>query len=110
MTKNTPNLKTTMVNVALAILNRDVVIHQQNNLFTLSIINQKNMSGKSKFLIGLATAVITFGTLFATLGKQHFIHGCKPCHAMHHCCMQDENEMKNCNACPAMKAESDSLK
>ena len=42
------------------------------------------MKKRSGFLIGLATAAITFGALFATLGKEHFA-GCSNHWKHHHC-------------------------
>ena len=50
------------------------------------------MSRKSRFLVGLTAAVLTFGGLFATMGPEHFNGGRPLCHLHeHHCCMQEEN-------------------
>ena len=46
------------------------------------------MSHKSRFLVGLASAVITFSTLFATLGQDKFNCGRPMCHPHHqHSCI-----------------------
>jgi hypothetical protein len=37
----------------------------------------------SRFLIGLAAAGLTFGTLTATLGPRHYYHN--RCYSMNHC-------------------------
>jgi hypothetical protein len=52
------------------------------------------MNRKSKFLIGLSTAVITFGLLYATLGQQHFNRGHKCCHRTENCC--GHHRMEKC--------------
>lgn len=41
------------------------------------------MKRKSKFIIVTATALLTFGTLMATVGSRHFNH------RMGHCCHQE---------------------
>ena len=44
------------------------------------------MRRKGRFLAGFAAAVITFGTLWATLGPEKFNqHRCSPCHRMEQC-------------------------
>jgi len=46
------------------------------------------MYRKSRFLVGLATAAITFGSLWFTLGPSHFNRGHRSCHTMmEHSCM-----------------------
>lgn len=46
------------------------------------------MHRKSRFLVALATAVITFGSLWFALGSDHFNRGHRFCEH-EHCCMQD---------------------
>lgn len=46
------------------------------------------MHRKSKFLVVLATAAITFGSLWFALGSDHFNRGHRFCEH-EHCCMQD---------------------
>jgi hypothetical protein len=63
------------------------------------------MYRKSGFLVGLAAAAITFGSLWFTLGPSHFNHGHRSCHqriensCMHHpcshVCNEDLNVQKN---------------
>ncbi len=51
------------------------------------------MHKKSRFLVGLATAAITFASLWFTLGPSHFNRGHRPCHnMMEHCCMKETVE------------------
>jgi hypothetical protein len=47
------------------------------------------MSRKSRFLVGLSVAALTFGGLWSTMGPEKF-NSCRPCHRMQHCCMHDE--------------------
>jgi hypothetical protein len=49
------------------------------------------MYRKSRFLIALATAAITFGSLWFTLGSDHFNCGHRFCE-YEHCCMQESHE------------------
>lgn len=44
------------------------------------------MSRRSRFLVGLAAAAITFGSLFATMGPEKFNQCGKRAHEMRHCC------------------------
>jgi len=67
------------------------------------------MSHKSKFYIVLAAAAITFGSLYASLGKPQLNRACAPCHA-HHCCMTHESELKNAEPCPTIQTEHDTVK
>jgi len=53
------------------------------------------MSRKSRFLVGFATAAITFGSLFASMGSEHFNGGRPMCNPHHHCLM-DEYHYKHC--------------
>ena len=61
------------------------------------------MSHKSRFLVGLASAVITFSTLFATLGQEKFNCGRSVCHPHHHHCYIDAC---NHNNAPSEKANA----
>ena len=61
------------------------------------------MSHKSRFLVGLASAVITFSTLFATLGQDKFNCGRSVCHPHHHHCFVEEY---NHHAVPCQKANT----
>lgn len=56
------------------------------------------MHRRSRFLVGLATAAITFGCLWFTVGAPHFNRGRKLCHPMHHHCIMKE-EMENDACC-----------
>jgi len=56
------------------------------------------MDRKSKFLISLSTAVITFGLLYATLGPEHFNRGHRGCHRTENCC--GHHEMQKCESSP----------
>jgi hypothetical protein len=47
------------------------------------------MSRKSRFLVGLTVAVLTFGGLWATMGPERF-NSCRH-HRMEHCCMHEEH-------------------
>lgn len=54
------------------------------------------MYRKSRFLIGLAAAAITFGSLWFAMPGQ-FNRGHHMCHPMErHCCMQQEREDDEC--------------
>ena len=80
------------------------------------------MSRKSKFLIGLATAIITFGALFATLGQDCFNKCGNRYHHRDNCCMDEMHQRhcdegrryKHCNYnvenCPKQEAKTDSVK
>lgn len=64
----------------------------------------KNMSRKSRFLVGLAAALLTFGGLFATMGPKQF-NSCRPCHRMDHGCMHEEH-FRHCDeSTKTIKAE-----
>jgi hypothetical protein len=56
------------------------------------------MHRRSRFLVGLATAAITFGCLWFTLGPSQFNRGQRLCHPMHHHCMMKE-EVENDECC-----------
>lgn len=57
------------------------------------------MSRRSRFLVGLAAAAITFGSLFATLGPEKFNQCGKRAHQMHHCCSNDAHHAStHCDA------------
>lgn len=54
------------------------------------------MYRRSRFLVGLAAAAITFGSLWFAL-PGHFNRGHRMCHPMeHHCVMQQEREDDGC--------------
>jgi hypothetical protein len=66
--------------------------------FKYNLINvlqsKKNniMYRKSRFLVGLATAAITFGSLWFGKGSEHFNRGHRPCRPMmEHCCMHEDH-------------------
>jgi hypothetical protein len=46
------------------------------------------MHSKSKFIVGLAVAAITFGSLWFGLGSEHFNRGHKLCDSEHGCTME----------------------
>jgi len=50
---------------------------------------------KSGFLVGLAAAAITFGSLWFSLGPDHFNRGHKFCER-ERCCMMEEHHQKQC--------------
>ena len=55
------------------------------------------MHRRSRFLVGLAAAAITFGSLWFGMGSEHFNRGHRPCHRMmEHCCMMNEEHHKDC--------------
>ena len=66
------------------------------------------MSRKGNFLVGLAAAALTFGSLYGTLGSARFNKSCQPCHTMQHCCMP---EMESCKSSeiPASQCTRDSV-
>jgi len=69
------------------------------------------MSRKSRFLVGLTAAALTFGGLFATMGPEHFNGGRPMCHPHeHHCCMQEQHDKHCADAPNEHKVEADSLK
>jgi hypothetical protein len=53
------------------------------------------MHRRSRFLIGLAAAAITFASLWFTLGHEQFNRGHKFCQREHHCMMK-ERENNEC--------------
>jgi hypothetical protein len=65
------------------------------------------MNRKSKFIIGLSTAVITFGLLYATLGQQHFNRGHKCCHKTENCC--GHQRMEKCENSPEVGAKDGTM-
>jgi len=57
------------------------------------------MSRKSRFLVGLTAAALTFGGLFATMGPEHFNGGRPMCSSHeHHCCMQEQHDRHCCDS------------
>lgn len=55
------------------------------------------MHKRSGFIVGLATAAVTFGCLWFTLGPAHFNRGHRMCHPMErHCIMKEEREDDEC--------------
>lgn len=55
------------------------------------------MHRRSRFLVGLATAAITFGCLWFTMGPEHFNRGHRMCHRMEQrCYMNEERENDEC--------------
>ena len=57
------------------------------------------MYRRSRFLVGLAAAAITFGSLWFAMGPEHFNRGHRFCHH-EQCCMHEEHER---NACEQVK-------
>lgn len=49
------------------------------------------MHRRSRFLVGLATAAITFGCLWFSLGADHFNRGHKLCDREHGCMMEEHH-------------------
>lgn len=43
------------------------------------------MKRRTRFLIGMVAAALTFGTLMATVGPRHFNHHGGRCHNMENC-------------------------
>lgn len=66
------------------------------------------MNRKSTFAIGLVTALLTFGTLMATIGPRHYNHHRGHCFEMHHCHMDNQKE-NSCHINNADKNHPDSL-
>ena len=55
------------------------------------------MYRRSRFLVGLAAAAITFASLWFTMGPEHFNRGHRMCHRMEQrCCMKEEREDNEC--------------
>jgi hypothetical protein len=55
------------------------------------------MHRRSRFLVGLAAAAITFASLWFTLGPEHFNRGHRSCHRMmEHCYMMNEEHHRDC--------------
>jgi len=54
------------------------------------------MYRRSRFLVGLAAAAITFGSLCFTMGSEHFNRGCRPCHKIENCGMNNDH-YRHCN-------------
>jgi len=53
------------------------------------------MHRRSRFLVGLATAAITFGCLWVSMGQEHFNRGHKLCER-EHCYMMEEHHRHCC--------------
>jgi len=49
------------------------------------------MHRRSRFLVSLGIAAITFGSLWLSMGAEHFNRGHKLCER-EHCCMMEEHE------------------
>ncbi len=51
------------------------------------------MHKRSRFLVGLAVAAITFASLWFGMGSDHFNRGHRMCHPMmeRHCCIREEH-------------------
>ena len=49
------------------------------------------MYRRSRFLVGLAAAAITFGSLWFSMGPEHFNRGHRLCERPDHCYMQETN-------------------
>lgn len=54
------------------------------------------MHRRSRFLVGLTAAAITFASLWFTLGSERFNHGHRSCNKMEHCCMMNDEHNKGC--------------
>lgn len=67
------------------------------------------MSRKSRFLVGLTVAALTFGGLFATMGPEHFNGGRPMCHP-HHCCIQEHLDHHCCGTPTEQKNDTVSQK
>ena len=68
------------------------------------------MSRKSRFIVGLTAAALTFGGLYATMGPDHFNGGRPMCHPHHHCCMQEQQDNHCSDTATDQKSDSVSLK
>ena len=55
------------------------------------------MYRRSRFLIGLLAAALTFGGLMATFGPEHFHRSLRWHHHMENCFMYNDNRMNNCD-------------
>ena len=66
------------------------------------------MSRNGNFLVGLAAAALTFGSLYATLGSERFNKSCQPCHVLQHCCMHEVTSCKS-TAMPVSQCTRDSV-
>ena len=54
------------------------------------------MHRRSNFLVGLAAAALTFGSLWFAMGSEHFNRGCRPCYRMEHCWMHEQHSKECC--------------
>ncbi len=66
------------------------------------------MNRKSTFAIGLLTAILTFGTLMATIGPRDYHHHRGHCIERHHCNM-DNQKGSSCHTDKHDKEDRDSL-
>lgn len=55
------------------------------------------MHRRSRFLVGLAAAAITFGSLWFGMGSDHFNRGHRPCHPMMEHCNMHEEHFRHCD-------------
>src|ERR1035437_3475390 len=62
----------------------------------INLLKTNKMHRRSRFLVGLAAAAITFASLWFTLGHEHFNRDHGLYHNMKHCCMMKEKENKEC--------------
>ena len=65
------------------------------------------MHRRSRFLVGLAAATVTFCSLWFTLGSSHFNCGHhRMCHRMeHHCWMQESRDNDECGKTDEFKGK-----
>ena len=68
------------------------------------------MSRKSRFLVGLTAACLTFGGLFATMGSENFNGGRQMCHPHHRCCVQEQQNNHCCDTSVEPKSDTVSKK
>ena len=55
------------------------------------------MYRRTRFLIGFLAAALTFGSLMATIGPEHFHRAWHWHHPMNGCCMYNEERMNQCD-------------
>ncbi len=55
------------------------------------------MYRRSRFIIGLIAAVVTFGGLMATMGPEHFQRAWHWHPRMENCCMYNDERMNRCD-------------
>ena len=104
-----PNSKTIMEKLVVQgiiqiVMDVVQVTPKKRNNRVINPLKINKMHRKSRFLVGLATAAITFGCLWFSMGADHFNRGHKLCER-EQCCMMEEHHRHCCDESKEIHAD-----